>query len=325
MMNRPTLRTLCSVLALMVICLVGFRCGTLAEDCLEDSDCSAVHRCVRLRCLLISSEEVSPETSPEESITDGGIPESTVEPTIEAQEPVVEIAPCSDGETRSCYEGPDGTLGKGPCKAGTQRCEKGYWGLCIQQVTPRIPRCDGGDRDCDGEPDRCRLGAWCDGGLMCESGLTCHQNRCLTTCDPKDGITNNPACSFEGSSALCFATSPTEGVCKRECSSRKSSPFDDPNCAVGTYCVERSDAYAPGFCAPTAPPARGKRVLGQTCSKASVEDDCDGDLALACVLDGTVERCLDACDPHQGSTGCPSGKLCQGTNLSFLGGVCRTP
>ena len=54
---------------------------------------------------------------------------------------------------RSCYSGPTGTQGKGPCKAGSQTCGSGLWGSCLGQVTPKAEFCDNTDTDCDNVPD----------------------------------------------------------------------------------------------------------------------------------------------------------------------------
>jgi hypothetical protein len=55
--------------------------------------------------------------------------------------------------TKSCYTGPTGTAGKGPCKAGTQSCANGSWSSCQGQVLPAQETCDGVDNDCSGTVD----------------------------------------------------------------------------------------------------------------------------------------------------------------------------
>ena len=53
-----------------------------------------------------------------------------------------------------CYEGPDGTLGVGECRAGIRYCTDGnFGGPCDSQVLPTMERCDDLDNDCDGEVD----------------------------------------------------------------------------------------------------------------------------------------------------------------------------
>ncbi len=62
-----------------------------------------------------------------------------------------EGCPCNAGQTRSCYSGPSGSAGRGTCRAGQQMCNPdGTWGVCAGEVTPTDERCDGMDRDCDG-------------------------------------------------------------------------------------------------------------------------------------------------------------------------------
>ena len=63
---------------------------------------------------------------------------------------------CRRGETRTCYDGPDGTAGVGVCRGGTAACviEAGVarWGPCQGQVLPVVggETCNGNDDDCDG-------------------------------------------------------------------------------------------------------------------------------------------------------------------------------
>jgi len=61
--------------------------------------------------------------------------------------------PCESAEPVVCYEGPDGTLGVGPCGAGIQACNGGRWSACAGQVLPTAEACDGRDDDCNGVVD----------------------------------------------------------------------------------------------------------------------------------------------------------------------------
>ncbi|MFB6262721.1 MAG: MopE-related protein [Bradymonadaceae bacterium] len=71
---------------------------------------------------------------------------------------------CRPGETKSCYEGPAGTAGRGICEAGEQTCRQDYtWGPCQNQTLPGADICDGKDNDCDGATDE-------EGRCACQPG-----------------------------------------------------------------------------------------------------------------------------------------------------------
>jgi hypothetical protein len=58
---------------------------------------------------------------------------------------------CSFGQTETCYDGPEGTLGVAMCKAGERSCEAtGMWGPCEGQVVPATEDASTpGDENCD--------------------------------------------------------------------------------------------------------------------------------------------------------------------------------
>ena len=63
---------------------------------------------------------------------------------------------CVPGQKQPCYQGAPGTLGVGPCKAGTQTCKAdgSGWGECIGQVLPKPEVCGNNiDEDCNTTPD----------------------------------------------------------------------------------------------------------------------------------------------------------------------------
>jgi hypothetical protein len=64
-----------------------------------------------------------------------------------------ESCPCLLGTVETCYTGPPATLGVGPCHAGVQTCEGGFWGACLDEVAPSAELCDGVDNDCNGVVD----------------------------------------------------------------------------------------------------------------------------------------------------------------------------
>lgn len=55
-----------------------------------------------------------------------------------------------DGDQQACYDGPEGTIGKGVCVQGKQTCSKGKWSKCIGDVAPKLEGCSTEDLDCDG-------------------------------------------------------------------------------------------------------------------------------------------------------------------------------
>jgi hypothetical protein len=65
----------------------------------------------------------------------------------------VTASSCQPGEERSCFEGPEGTEGVGPCHAGTQLClasGRGF-GPCLDQQLPGLEDCaTDEDENCDG-------------------------------------------------------------------------------------------------------------------------------------------------------------------------------
>ena len=62
---------------------------------------------------------------------------------------------CHPSATEPCYEGPEGTAGRGICAEGTRRCdEQGYWLSCEEQSLPaKRELCNGQDDDCNGTVD----------------------------------------------------------------------------------------------------------------------------------------------------------------------------
>jgi hypothetical protein len=76
-----------------------------------------------------------------------------------------------------CYDGPEGTVGVGLCKAGIQGCEAGEAMECVGQVLPATEDCNGVDDNCDGAADE---------GCECEPGVE-------RECDgpPEQGLCKN--------------------------------------------------------------------------------------------------------------------------------------
>jgi hypothetical protein len=81
----------------------------------------------------------------------------------------------------ACYEGPDGSLGVGVCKAGTRACFNGVYTPCLGQVLPMVQTCDGLDDDCNGLIDDIVVDAGILGNYKGEL-WTCHTGQ-LGVCD----------------------------------------------------------------------------------------------------------------------------------------------
>lgn len=91
--------------------------------------------------------------------------------------------PCNPGDIQSCYSGPPGTQGVGPCQGGNQTCNPDGLGFgpCAGEVAPKPEACDGllVDEDCDGTTNEASgTGCVCDGGASaaCYSGPPGTQN-----------------------------------------------------------------------------------------------------------------------------------------------------
>lgn len=101
--------------------------------------------------------------------------------------------------SRSCYGGASGTENVGRCRAGTQSCGVGVWGVCLGAVLPVAEICGNGvDEDCDGAADDgcvtcgtnwCRAnshpsGSYCDGAdqVTCGMSGTCVTESTRVTC-----------------------------------------------------------------------------------------------------------------------------------------------
>ncbi len=61
---------------------------------------------------------------------------------------------CDSDTQVDCYEGPEGTINVGICRAGRRTCVDNVWSACQGQVTPLDSEiCNEMDDDCDGETD----------------------------------------------------------------------------------------------------------------------------------------------------------------------------
>ncbi len=100
---------------------------------------------------------------------------------------------CSDGQTRSCYDGPPQTENVGACKDGTQTCAGGHWPTsCPGEVLPSPEQCtDAIDHDCNHLPGCLDVFA-CATNPACQS--QCKVDGSRTGCVCPDGSGDTATC-----------------------------------------------------------------------------------------------------------------------------------
>jgi hypothetical protein len=132
---------------------------------------------------------------------------------------------CSDGQTRSCYDGPAATENVGTCKDGTQTCSGGHWSTtCAGEVLPTAEVCsDALDHDCNHLPGCLDL-------FSCATNPACQQQCKVdrTGCVCPDGSGDTATCpagmvgitsgGFPGTVECCPCTASdcTNAVCCAE-------------------------------------------------------------------------------------------------------------
>jgi hypothetical protein len=178
------------------------------------------------------------------------------------------------------------TCGKdvGECRNGTQYCEAGLWGMCLNAINPAAETCDGKDNDCDGIVDNVNNG----------SSIAATQCRCYNKGTPTaekcnaiddncngviDDVTNPATC-------LCYkGGKPGQEICNGiddDCDETIDDGWPDLGtvcgygiCSGGKMVCSTSGNHT--VCSTTSSSGMGNATdkrKAETCNSA--DDDCDG-------------------------------------------------
>ena len=200
--------------------------------------------------------------------------------------------------TRSCYRGPDGTLGVGVCAAGLEACRNGAWSQCEGDQGPSIEVCDGRDNDCDTETDNGAAGE----GLPCITGLPGICGPGAFRCAGDAGMQCEPAVQPGERAEICDGN---DDDCDGEIDEALvQSCYDGPDGTVGVgpcvsgqqRCVEATWSECEGQILPA----------GEACD--GLDSDCNGEVDDQ--VPGSGEPCSTGLDGVCGI----GQRLCRGVD-----------
>jgi hypothetical protein len=218
--------------------------------------CAPPNRCVRGFCI--------PPAKPRDS----GTP---------ATPDAGKLANCKpEGASRTCYDGAEGTLGKGACHEGVQVCTGGDFGECNGQVVPQPELCNAADDDCDGRDDEdFDLTTSNDNCGVCNHRCPSDRSCCNSLCvDTQNDGENCGACTAKcDSQSVCC-----NGMCR-------ATQNDVANCgACGSACGA-AEICCYGTCAN---PQTDANHCGASCAHCSASEGC---CAGVCSDLGTAQHC----------------------------------
>jgi len=275
--------------------------------CETSADCSTGQECYLHYC--VSSVDSEPATQNEP--TAPAETQSPAEPMPELNECQAQSTETSEQEgaccieSASCYEGPDGTVGVGACKAGVRECVSGRLSMCSESVEPREETCGnpGSDDDCDGQVDElegrgdsCTLmsgfGPCGEGRLDCVEGmdsLSCVRagptpsESCNDQDDDCDGhidegfdVSSDPA-NCGGCGQSCTSA---QLCCGGSCLALSAAAESGcPSCSTENPCVHAAECCG-GACRDFQRDRRHCGACGHSCEQA--QRCCEGTCKASC-------------------------------------------
>lgn len=293
------------VTALSVLVNCSFR-ETHAR-CRTTADCSVGEQCYLAFCVTADAG-LSTVTAPEAAApaSTGVAAQSVSETTTceSASSLSASEGACCVAKT-ACYEGPDGTLDVGACKAGERACVDGKFAACSDSIAPRSEACDnpGTDDDCNGKVDDLpRLGETCtrmssfgpcgEGRLACVDGkseLQCVRAQgsdnelCNDQDDDCDGQIDE-GFDISGDRANCGKCGNTCAAAELCCGGRclamaAASESGCPSCSSENPCAETASCCG-GACRDLKRDRRHCGACGHSCEQA--QRCCEGTCQATC-------------------------------------------
>jgi hypothetical protein len=166
---------------------------------------------------------------------------------------------CQDGQQQACYTGPPNTMNVGACAPGTQICETGHWGPCMNQVLPTAETCNAIDDDCDGTVD---------------DGLG------TTVCGVGECQVVQPNC-VGGNVQTCTPKQPSPETCDgkdNDCNGQVDDGLGTISCGIGACAntVPSCKNGAPNVCNPLPPQVEVCNGIDDNCNGAIDDGDPGG-------------------------------------------------